>query len=62
MSESFNKPSYGTKYSVTCFIIIIFIFYSYQITIPLLRSYFIGGLLERISCKNTLLGPVKYLF
>ena len=40
-----------------------FLFFdSYQITIPLLRSYFIGGLLERTSCKNTLLGSFKYLF
>ena len=56
MNESFNKLSYGTKYSVTCFIIffsflfIYLLFYSYLITIPLLRSYFMGGLLERTSC------------
>ena len=70
MNESFNKPSYGTKYSVTSFIIIIFFsilficlfFYSYQVKIPLLRSYFMGGLLERTSCKNTLLGSFKELF
>ena len=29
MSESFNKPSYGTKYSVTRFIIIIYFFSIY---------------------------------
>ena len=38
MSESFNKPSYGTKYSVTCFIIIIYFFSIYFFIFLLLSN------------------------
>ena len=38
MNESFNKPSYGTKYSVTCFIIIIFCYSIYLLIFLLLSS------------------------
>ena len=59
MNESFNKPSYGTKYSVTCFFFLFFFFSSLFIYILLILSkdstpvYFMGGLLERTSCKST---------